>query len=65
MLYLITKALISGVIHDLDRFHHRHQVFRNGVWVWIYGPDYCTYNDCRRLRRQALITGESVLVEAL
>lgn len=44
--------------HDFDRFHHRHRVFRNGVWVWVYGPDYYAYdNDCWWLRRQALITG--------
>ena len=42
--------------HDFDRFHHRHRVFRNGVSVWVYGPDY-TYNDCWWLRRPALITG--------
>ena len=21
-----------------DKFHNRHPVFRNGVWVWVYGP---------------------------
>jgi hypothetical protein len=42
--------------HDFDRFHNRHRVFRNGVWVWVYGPGYA-YNDCWWLRRQALITG--------
>jgi hypothetical protein len=42
--------------NDFDRFHHRHRVFRNGVWVWVYGPSYA-YNDCWWLRRQALITG--------
>jgi hypothetical protein len=42
---------------DFDRFNHRHRVFRNGVWVWVYGPDYYAYNDCWWLRRQALITG--------
>jgi hypothetical protein len=41
---------------DFDRFHHRHRVFRNGVWVWVYSPGYA-YNDCWWLRRQALITG--------
>ena len=24
--------------HDHDKFHNRHRVFRNGVWVWVYGP---------------------------
>jgi hypothetical protein len=33
-------------------------VFRNGVWVWVYGPDYYAYgDDCWWLRRQALETG--------
>ena len=42
--------------HDHDRFRHR--VFRNGVWVWVYGPDYYAYGgDCWWLRRQALATG--------
>src|SRR6476661_10817837 len=41
--------------HDFD---HRNRVFRNGVWVWVYGPDYYAYgNDCWWLRRQALATG--------
>ena len=44
--------------HDGDRFRHRHRVFRNGVWVWVYSPGYA-YNDCWWLRRQALITGSS------
>ena len=44
--------------HDHDRFHHRHRVFRNGVWVWVYGPDYYSYgDDCWWLLRQAGITG--------
>jgi hypothetical protein len=42
--------------HDHDRFN-RHRVFRNGVWIWVYGPDYYSYNDCWWLRRQALATG--------
>ena len=43
--------------HDFDRFHHRHRVFRNDVWVWVYGPDYYSYgDDCWWLRQQALIT---------
>lgn len=42
--------------HDHDRFRRR--VFRNGVWVWVYGPDYYAYSgDCWWLRRQALATG--------
>jgi hypothetical protein len=43
--------------HDFDRFHNRHRVFRNGVWVWVYGPDYYSYNDCWWLRERALYTG--------
>ena len=43
--------------HDFDRFHRRHRVFVNGVWVWDWWPDYYTSNDCWWLRRQALITG--------
>jgi hypothetical protein len=43
--------------HDFDRFNHRHRVFRNGIWVWVYGPDYYAYNDCWWLRRQARVTG--------
>jgi hypothetical protein len=43
--------------HDFDH-HGRHRVFRNGVWVWVYGPDYYAYgDDCWWLRRQALATG--------
>jgi hypothetical protein len=44
--------------HDHHGDFHRHRVFRNGVWVWVYGPDYTAYgNDCYWLRRQAIITG--------
>jgi hypothetical protein len=42
--------------HDFDH-NGRHRVFRNGVWIWAYGPDYYSYNDCYWLRRQALATG--------
>jgi hypothetical protein len=47
-----------GHDHDHD-FDHRgaHRVFRNGVWVWVYGPDYYGYNDCGWLRIRALDTG--------
>ena len=46
--------------HDHDKFHNRHRVFRNGIWVWVYGPGYTTYgDDCYWLRRQAIITGSS------
>jgi hypothetical protein len=27
------------------------------VWVWAYGPDYYSYNDCWRMRERALATG--------
>ena len=44
--------------HDRGNIHNRHRVFRNGVWVWAYGPSYYAYgDDCLWLRRQALITG--------
>ena len=44
--------------HDHGNIHNRHRVFRNGVWVWVYGPGYTTYgDDCYWLRRQAIITG--------
>jgi hypothetical protein len=43
--------------HDFDH-RGRRRVFRNGVWVWVYGPDYYAYgDDCWWLRRQALATG--------
>jgi hypothetical protein len=42
--------------HDFDH-RGRHRVFRNGIWVWIYGPDYYSYNDCWWLRERALATG--------
>jgi hypothetical protein len=42
---------------DRDRFK-RHRVWRNGAWVWVYGPGYTAYgDDCYWLRRQAIITG--------
>jgi hypothetical protein len=45
--------------HDHDFDHNgRHRVFRNGVWVWVYGPDYYAYGDnCYWLRQQAYRTG--------
>src|SRR5262245_45196415 len=46
-----------GRDHDHDFDHRgRHRVFRNGVWVWVYGPDY-SYNDCGWLLVRALDTG--------
>jgi hypothetical protein len=39
-------------------FNNRHRVFRNGAWIWVYGPAYTAYgNDCYWLRRQAIATG--------
>jgi hypothetical protein len=44
--------------HDHDQFNGRHRVFRNGVWVWVYGSDYYAYGDnCYWLRQQAMATG--------
>jgi hypothetical protein len=44
--------------HNNGNFNNRHRVFRNGAWVWVYGPAYTAYgNDCYWLRRQANITG--------
>lgn len=43
--------------HDRNHDHFRHRVFRNGVWVWVYGPDYYSYNDCWWLRQRAYATG--------
>jgi hypothetical protein len=44
--------------HDRHGKFQRHRVFRNGVWVWVYGPAYYAYgDDCYWLRRQAIITG--------
>jgi hypothetical protein len=40
---------------DFDH-HHGHRVFRNGVWVWVYGPDYYA-GDCGWLLRRARVTG--------
>ena len=42
--------------------NYRHRVWRNGAWVWIYGPDYYYDNyayggDCYWLRQQAYATG--------
>lgn len=44
--------------HDFDHHHgNGHRVFRNGVWVWAYGPDYYAYGDCGWLLRRAEVTG--------
>ena len=42
--------------HDHDHFN-RHRVFRDGVWVWVYGPDYYAGDDCAWLLDRAEITG--------
>ena len=41
--------------HDFDH-RGRHRVFRNGVWVWVYGPDYYASDDCWWLQWRALAT---------
>src|SRR4029450_8342237 len=44
---------------DFDHHHgHGHRVFRNGTWVWVYGPDYYAYgDDCYWLLNRARVTG--------
>jgi hypothetical protein len=50
---------------DRGRDHknvQRHRVWRNGAWVWVYGPGYYAYDyayggDCYWLRQQAYATG--------
>jgi hypothetical protein len=43
--------------HDGKDFK-RPRVFRNGAWVWIYGPDTYAYgDDCWWLLRRAQATG--------
>ena len=45
--------------HDHDgRNFNRHRVWRNGAWVWVYGPDIYAYgDDCWWLLRRAQLTG--------
>ena len=47
--------------HDHDKFNHfnRHRVFRNGVWVWVYSPDFYAGDDCLWLLRRAQATGSN------
>jgi hypothetical protein len=49
--------------HDHNHYY-RHRVYRNGAWVWVYGPgyyygpDYYAYGgECYWLRQQAYATG--------
>lgn len=48
---------------DHDNHHGRHRVWRNGAWVWLYGPGYYAYDNyaygdnCYWLRQQAYATG--------
>lgn len=42
--------------HNFNHFN-RHRVFRNGVWISAYGPDYYAGDDCWWLLRQAQVTG--------
>ncbi len=43
---------------NFDHHHgHGHRVFRNGAWVWVYGPDYYAGDDCYWLLRRARVTG--------
>jgi hypothetical protein len=53
------KRRYSGRDDDRDgRNFNRHRVWRNGAWVWIYGPDIYAYgDDCWWLLRRAEVTG--------
>ena len=43
--------------HDGRKFQ-RHRVWRNGAWVWVYGPDIYAYgDDCGWLWQRAQATG--------
>jgi hypothetical protein len=51
-----------GRDNNHNNHNYRHRVWRNGAWVWIYGPDYYYDNyayggDCYWLRQQAYATG--------
>ena len=51
-----------GRDNNHNNHNNRHRVFRNGAWVWIYGPDYyyddyAYGGDCYWLRQQAYATG--------
>ena len=51
-----------GRDNNHNNHNNRHRVWRNGAWVWIYGPDYYYDNyayggDCYWLRQQAYATG--------
>lgn len=44
--------------HDRDGKFNRHRVWRNGAWIWVYGPDYyASGDDCYWLLRRAEMTG--------
>ena len=50
------------MLSSVNNHNNRHRVFRNGAWVWIYGPDYyyddyAYGGDCYWLRQQAYATG--------
>ncbi|HET9935738.1 MAG TPA: hypothetical protein VFQ29_04675 [Methyloceanibacter sp.] len=53
------KRHMANRDRDHDGKHgNRHRVFRNGAWVWIYGPDTYAYgDDCWWLLRRAQATG--------
>ena len=55
------KRHMANRDHDRDGKNghgNRHRVFRNGAWVWIYGPDTYAYgDDCWWLLRRAQATG--------
>ena len=45
--------------HDDNKSNHsnRHRVFRNGAWIWVYGPGYYAGGDCYWLLQRAQVTG--------
>jgi len=52
-----------GRDNNHNNHNNRHRVWRNGAWVWIYGPGYYAYDNyaygdnCYWLRQQAYATG--------
>jgi hypothetical protein len=52
------KRRYSGRDHDGRNKHNRHRVWRNGAWVWVYGPAIYAYgDDCGWIFARAQATG--------